>query len=393
MQHWSTRILIIALLVVAILSGYNYFKRPFLKRFEDFQQQLEQATVEPVNADPVQAAIDEMTTREKVLQLIDLPIVATAGEATVSAEIAWTESNRPGFVTIFGSSVGATASAQLVDSVRFEEGLSPLVAVDHEGGTVQRLSGGEFTRLPSWRQACAMTSEARKEIFAQSAQELAAVGVQIVFAPDVDVAGSNSFLGSRACTDPDEIIASATDYITEFAQYGILSVVKHFPGIGSLTTDPHYELDSVSLTADDTIVFDRLITSFPNIGIMTTHVAVEGKTDGTPCSLNAPCLNSFLVNFPDLLLFTDALEMRSASLVQESEIVKTLPEIAVQAVLAGNDVLVFGEKVTPEQIEEVAESLASRYDENEVFQRRIDTSLRKILELKIPVIDNSGENN
>jgi beta-glucosidase-like glycosyl hydrolase len=95
-------------------------------------------------------------------------------------------------------------------------------------------------------------------------------------------------------------------------------------------------------------------------------------------------LESFLENFPQALLFTDALEMKSASLTEGEESVKILPEVAAQALSAGNDVLVFGEKVSAETIDEVIDALVEHYSSNENFQRRVDDSVAKVLRLKLP---------
>jgi beta-N-acetylhexosaminidase len=383
MRHFSTKILVFSLLVIALLSGYNYFKRPFLNRFAQFEAGLE-SQLPPTVVDPVQDAFDKLSAREKVLQMVSFPLVADSPEASVAAEVDWLAANRAGFVTLFGSALTVSEATELIDATRFPDGYAPLVAVDHEGGTVQRLSGTGFTRLPSWRSACQLTTTERSELFTTSAAELAKVGVQIVFAPVVDVARSGSFLGARACTSEDEIVAASTDYINSFARFGILPVLKHFPGIGSASSDLHFQLDTVSLEPADTLVFDRLLEVFPNIGVMSTHVVVTDVTAGTPCSLNATCLERFPLNFPEVLLFTDALEMRSASLTDGSTEVKSLPAVAIQAAAAGNNVLVFGEKVGITQIEEVVDALESRYESNENFRRQIDASVKKILSLKLP---------
>jgi beta-N-acetylhexosaminidase len=258
-----------------------------------------------------------------------------------------------------------------------------LVAVDHEGGVVQRLRGAGFTSLPAWRQSCQLDSSERQELFLQSAGELNQAGVQIVFAPVLDIAQPGSFLGNRACTTNEETVATASDFVTSFAQYGILSVVKHFPGIGSLTTDPHNQLDTVSLSPVDTLVFDQVLNSFPNLGVMTAHVAVENRTEGVPCSLSVFCLDRFPINFPQVLLFSDGLEMESAGLEIDSGESKSLSDRASAALMAGNDVLVFGRTVTADELTAVIEVLAERYESDELFSNRVNQAVVKILPLKM----------
>ncbi len=69
--------------------------------------------------------------------------------------------------------------------------------VDHEGGSVQRLNGEGFTILPSWKRMCNQTAELRQSSLASSAAELAAVGIDVVLAPVVDVSHSNIVLRDR----------------------------------------------------------------------------------------------------------------------------------------------------------------------------------------------------
>ena len=385
MKHRSTKILILLLLIGVILSGYNYFQRPFLQRFLQSEQTTE--IKREVEVDPRQLILENLSTKEKIMQTIALPVIL--GEATPSADaqLAWIETNNPGFITIFGNNLTATEVASFTSQLsKLESQQRPLVAVDHEGGAVQRLRGQGFITLSSWRQSCQMDSDSRIKIFSQSASELNQAGVQIVFAPVVDVARANSFLGNRACTDAEEIVATTKDYVTSFAQYGILSVIKHFPGIGSLTSDPHNQLDSVSLESSDTSVFNQVLKTFPNLGVMTTHVAVENKTSGLPCSLSALCLNSFSSNFPQVPIFTDALEMASAgfSLEGNSEIEspKSLSQRAQEALIAGNDVLVFGETIDMEKMMILVDELVDRYENEESLRDRVDEVVFKILTLK-----------
>ena len=228
-----------------------------------------------------------------------------------------------------------------------------------------------------------MLEESRQELLASSAAELSEAGVQLAFAPVVDVARPGAYLGNRACQDSEIVVAAASDYITSFAQFGVLPVIKHFPGIGSLTTDPHFQLDAVNLESQDTTVFEQLLTSFPNIGVMTTHVVVEGRTDELPCSLSASCLGRFPVSFPEAMVFTDALEMAAASEADGDEEL-ALTEIAVRAVLAGNNVLVFGDQVDLATIDEIIGALAVEYQLDENFRSVVDNSVSKILSVKVP---------
>lgn len=392
MKNLSTKFLILFLLALAILSGYNYFHTPFLDRFTppegaEIQREL-------TREEFLEEQLVALSTTAKVRQLVSQPV--TLGIATSSAQASesaiveisqesWTDETVPGFITLFGSDLSLETVAEFTQRVaNAPVSFAPLVAVDHEGGSVQRLRGEGFSALPSWRQNCQTETAELRMMFARSATELRQAGIQIVFAPVLDVARSNSFLGGRACTTENEAVYVATEYITSFSASGILPVVKHFPGIGAATNDLHFRSDSVVLESQDTAPFSQILGMFPNVGLMTAHVVVQDKTDGVPCSLSATCLSQFSTHFPQALLFTDALEMVAASVEEGADAARTLPERAVLAVLAGNDVLVFGNTVRGEEIEEVVLAMETEYNENEAFRHRVDLSIKKVLQLKIP---------
>lgn len=382
MRHASTKILVAVLIIAAILSGYNYFNKPFLRRFNQTQQQTE--TDPSPTPDPSEEILRELSPTEKILQMIAAPVVLGEVTASDSTDVVWIEQNNPGLVTLFGSNLTADEVTEFVSVLRSQSHLyQPLIAVDHEGGSVQRLRGTGFTALPSWRQNCTEESGARLEMFGQSATELSQAGIQVVFAPVVDVARPGSFIGNRACETSAETINAATDYLTSFANQGILSVLKHYPGIGSLAADPHFELATVTVEAQDTSPFNQLLLSYPNLGVMTAHVTVEGRADETPCSLSEVCLDPFPIHFPEALLITDALEMAAAKTSTAGEEL-SLEEIAEQAVEAGNHVLVFGERVSTADLDEVITGLVERYEIDETFEQKVNSAVAKILSLKQP---------
>lgn len=387
MRNISTTILILALFILALLSGYNYFKRPFLERF--VQDQAEPETVQETNDDIVVAAMARLSETEKLSQLISMPVVLGVSESSASADAKVAFAQRvvdiaPGFITIFGRNltfeeVSEFTQALVVDELK----QAPLIAVDHEGGSVQRLRGEGFSILPVWRQNCQTESAKRALMFSESARQLREAGVHIVFAPVIDVARSGSFIGNRACLTEDEAVSTASDFILSFAQNGILSVVKHFPGIGGVAADLHFQSATTPVESRDTRPFERIMQTFPNIGVMTTHVIVEDATDGLPCSLSALCLTQFSTHFPEVLLFTDALEMDSAGTDLDGLGEKTLSQRAIQALSAGNTVLVFGETVTTSEIKEIIEALRLEYASNEIFREQVERSVKKVLELKL----------
>ena len=259
----------------------------------------------------------------------------------------------------------------------------PLIAVDHEGGLVQRLNGEGFTKLDAWQKVVnSYSNEQQKAVFNQSARELSEVGINIVFAPVVDLASSSAVLKTRAAADMDKTYLAASNFILQFAQNGVMAVIKHFPGIGSISKDPHNAASTITLDKNDTEIFSQLLNKFKNIGVMTTHVRLENKLSGQVCSLSEECLSKFTDTYPKVLLFTDDLTMKSAKAQGDSAQEKSLGQIAVEAIKAGNNVLVFGRGTNASSLEEVVVTLQKEYEDSESFRNKVNNSVAKILELK-----------
>jgi beta-N-acetylhexosaminidase len=171
-----------------------------------------------------------------------------------------------------------------------------LIAVDHEGGRVQRFREG-FTRLPAVRLLGRRFDEDRRDAlgFAQSvgwlmASELRAVGVDFSFAPCTDLDyGVSEIIGDRAFhSDPDAVAALAVATMAGMREAGMAAVAKHFPGHGAVVADSHIALpvdrrDFADLEPDIRPYRPLIDNNVP--GIMAAHV-VFPAVDALPASLS-----------------------------------------------------------------------------------------------------------
>lgn len=134
-----------------------------------------------------------------------------------------------------------------------------LIAVDHEGGRVQRFREG-FTRLPSmatlghlWDKQPAAALEAASQVGYLLASELRACGVDYSFTPVLDLDyGPSRVIGDRAFhRNPEAVVALAGSLVAGLRAAGMASCGKHFPGHGYVVPDSHVELpvDDRSLKA------------------------------------------------------------------------------------------------------------------------------------------------
>lgn len=201
-----------------------------------------------------------------------------------------------------------------------------LIAVDHEGGRVQRFRDG-FTVLPAMRELGKLWDADPKQArtLAQAvghvlAAELRACGIDLSLTPVLDVDhGNSSVIGDRAFhSNPRAVGDLALGLIQGLRQGGMSSVGKHFPGHGHVKADSHYEIpvDDRSydaIGASDLQPFRRLIENGLG-GIMPAHV-VYTRIDGKPAGFSAIWLKRILrgeLGF-DGMIFSDDLSMEGAS--------------------------------------------------------------------------------
>lgn len=194
-----------------------------------------------------------------------------------------------------------------------------LIAVDQEGGRVQRLRRG-FTRLPAMQTiagAAAPQASARQAGWLMAAEVLS-VGIDFSFAPVLDLDyGHNSVIGQRAFgRTPEQVIALGGAFMDGMRQAGMATVGKHFPGHGWVSADSHFEIpvDERSLAeirASDLQTFAALAGQMD--GVMPAHV-IYSQVDEKPAGFSRFWLQQILrseLGFAGLI-FSDDLSMAGA---------------------------------------------------------------------------------
>jgi beta-N-acetylhexosaminidase len=224
-------------------------------------------------------------------------MIDIVGTELTAEDIRVLKDPRVGSVILFTRNYRDVAQlSALTAAIRAVRSPHLMIAVDHEGGRVQRFREG-FTRLPAARLLGRRYTEDHREglLLAQSvgwlmASELRAVGVDFSFAPCVDLDyGVSEIIGDRALhADPDAVAALAVAYMSGMREAGMAAVAKHFPGHGAVIADSHLALPVdrrkfVDLEAD--IRPYRPLIENNLAAVMGAHV-VFPAVDALPASLS-----------------------------------------------------------------------------------------------------------
>ncbi len=262
-----------------------------------------------------------------------------------------------------------------------DRALPPLVAIDHEGGRVHRLSP-PFTRFPAAAVVAAHGAGAVRDVAAAMARELAAIDVDLTFAPVLDVASNpaNPVIGDRAFgTDPESVSRAGLATLRAIRSAGLISCGKHFPGHGDTSTDSHLELPVVEksrreLTRLELAPFRAAIAARVPM-LMTAHVRYPALDPDATATLSRPILHDLLrrrLGFRGVIC-SDDLEMRAIADHHG------IGEAAVASLAAGADLLLVchGQDRLVDAVDAVERAVAS----GRLPGRRIREAYQRIVRL------------
>ncbi|WP_418358678.1 beta-N-acetylhexosaminidase [Shewanella basaltis] len=218
--------------------------------------------------------------------------------------------------------------SQLIELVKEVRRIRPelLIAVDHEGGRVQRFRDG-FSAIPAMgdilpaaNMDLTLAKQWAKECGFLMAIELLACDIDLSFAPVLDVNGISEVIGKRSFSpEPEVVSALAEQFIIGMNDAGMAAVGKHFPGHGSVAADSHIAMPVDSrakeaVEAFDMLPFKQLISQQQLQGVMPAHV-VYSAIDPNPAGFSSYWLQTVLrqqLAFNGVI-FSDDLGMKGAS--------------------------------------------------------------------------------
>ena len=336
----------------------------------------------------VDAALRALATDEdRVGQLL---LLGWLGETAEAARPTLRDLRPGGIVYVDNARTAAAALAinAALPAIAQEYGvLAPLIAVDHEGGTVQRSgdvanlgSNAEFAATqPADRDACLRGQ--------QHAQQLRAMGFTMDLAPVLDVNNNpaNPVIGSRSYGADAALVARlGSAYVRGLQGGGIAAVGKHFPGHGNTSVDSHVQLPllpqtEAELEQVELVPFRRAIAPDTDIAaLMSAHIVFPSvDPSGVPATLSYPIITGLLrqkLGFQGLVISDDLAGMRAIT-------DNFAPgDAAVQAVRAGVDMLIIGGGVPRQR--ESRDALLAALASGALSRERVDDAVRHVLAVK-----------
>lgn len=279
--------------------------------------------------------------------------------------------------------------------------LPPLIAIDQEGGVVQRLRRRHgFPQTPSARAIARRSSPSEAgETYDRLAAGLADWGFTLNLGPvvDVDVNRRNPIIGRLErsySSDPDKVADYGAAFVAAHRQNGVLTALKHFPGHGSSRHDTHKGAVDVTRTWSDAELdpFRQLIETDMVDLIMTAHVVNRslGKDRGRlPVSLSQSVLQSVLREDLDYsgVIISDDLQMDA---IRQRF---SLEDTVLKAVGAGTDILLFAndKRPDPEIPGKVAAILLEAASTDPALRQKIEAAFARIQGLKSRLASGEAE--
>jgi beta-N-acetylhexosaminidase len=241
-------------------------------------------------------------------------VVGIPGPTLAPAEIDVLSSVQPAGVILFRRNIVTADQVRELTHQLLELEPRPFVAIDLEGGAVNRL-GPIWGELPSAARAAAAGRAAVRALGEAAGAACRSLGIHLDLAPVIDLGSPHGMIaGQERCLgdDPERVVVLARIFNEGLAAWGVRGCLKHFPGLGEVALDTHAELPVLSATAAE---LDRPIGVFAALSediplVMVGHVVVPALGDSErPASL-APAVVQRASRLPGSpLVLSDDIEM------------------------------------------------------------------------------------
>nr|WP_314399503.1 glycoside hydrolase family 3 N-terminal domain-containing protein [uncultured Campylobacter sp.] len=328
---------------------------------------------------------EKPTLRKMIAQMI---MVGFNGSDPKTAKEAVSEAKyqRFGGVMMLGKNISDKKNLKALTSAFKEAQEGIFIAIDEEGGRVTRFKDKEGfeTFISSQKVAKTLDLAAAGELYGKMAQQLKDVGVNVNFAPVVDVLNPKSaIIGSRGrafSADIDEVSLYASEFMRASQARGVIAAMKHFPGHGNVEADSH-----TAKVVIENFDYGELKPYFDAIRkneakmIMVGHIYLMQRDSELPASLSPAVIDGLLrgeLKFDGVVISDDMLMGGLKDF--------TLQEKVINFINAGGDVMLFSDyKIEGRRTAElVTQLVVDAVGAKQIPKERIEEAYERIMKLK-----------
>lgn len=335
-------------------------------------------------ADPAAKLLDELSTDEKIGQLV---LVGMDGTEPNDVTRQLIEEYHVGGFIFYKNNIQDTKQALALfnglKTANQNKAVPLFLSVDEEGGRVSRMPG-ELAKLPAARKiGNTGSTELAGQIGEIIGKELAGFGLNLDFAPVLDVNSNpdNPVIGDRAFgTKPEIVSRMGIAVMKGIQEQGIIPVVKHFPGHGDTSVDSHLGLPVVEHDLDrlqklELVPFKQAIQEGADV-VMIAHLLMPKLDPDHPASFSKAVIHDLLreeLGYEGTIISDD---MTMGAIVEHYDI----RDAAVQFIQAGGNIVLVGHDAEKEK--QVIQALRDAVNSGKISTETLDERVYDVLKLK-----------
>ena len=329
--------------------------------------------------------VDAETLDEKIGQMI---IVGFKGDNINSIEfkriLKQLKNKKISGVILFSKNIKSKNDLILMtDKLKSSSNIPVFISIDNEGGYIQRF---DFINFKSAKEISNLSNDKAKKEYSKMAQTLNEAGINVNFAPCVDLAiNPNSIIELKERSygkDPEIVSKYASIMIEEHNKRNIITSIKHFPGHGSVKGDTHKGF------VDNTKTFDekelepyKKLKNYDKLNmVMISHIFNSNIDEIYPASLSKNTINLLKneIGFSGVII-SDDYDMKA---IRNNY---TLREIIINSINSGVNIMLFSNNISKNDTtiaSKIHKIIKEEIKKGNIKECNINNSFEKIMELK-----------
>jgi beta-N-acetylhexosaminidase len=331
--------------------------------------------------------VEKMTLSERIGQLL---MVSVSSRGISESDKAIVEETRAGSIILLGNTkAGKSAVRRVVSEIRAAtrspDGVKVMLAVDQEGGRVQRLRGSGFATIPSARVQAKQSDGALRRNAYDWGRELKEAGINANLAPVADVVPMSMVRVNRPIgqlrrgydSSPKKVAAKVTAFTEGMDRAEVATAVKHFPGLGRVRGNTDYVsrvVDTRTTRHDDALEGFRAAVDAGTDMVMVSSAFYRKIDDDHRAAFSTVIMEEMLredLGFTGVVISDD---LAAASM-------RVLPpeERARRFIRAGGDLLIVGDASLATTM---AEAIKREASDNPAFEKLVTNSATRVVAMK-----------